>query len=296
MKTAAIINNLKTRLSCPIHQVKQQLTTIALQDDNTPPYQALASCAVDVTKRETLIALTPQEQELANRFSLPAHYRLTQQTTPDTTASLPDLLGSITTYSEERNLGLLFLDIRNFTAILENHPAPTVLHVVRLLFILFSKSIKENGGRIIETGGDSLYAVFGLNTPQAEAVNASIEASFSILTDLQTFNETYAIPHFGLDLEIGIGLHTGTVAVSYSDLDDLGHLTVMGLPVNIAARLQTATKELNNNLIISNEAYRLFNPNATTGAVAINLKGISAPVPVRLLGYPYHNSITVATA
>ncbi|WP_131450777.1 adenylate/guanylate cyclase domain-containing protein [Flavobacterium subsaxonicum] len=290
MKTATFINHLKAHLCCPEQQVKKQLATIAVQqNDNTTSYQAFASCSVDVTKPQTTVYVSPAEQQLAQRYNLPANVTLAQGNTKKGNA-LSDLLGSITTRSEERNLGLLFLDIRNFTSIMEVYPAQTVLHVVRLLFLLFSKSIKENGGRIIETGGDSLYAVFGLDAPLG-AVNDSVKASYAILNDLETFNTSYAIPQFGLDIEIGIGLHKGNVAVSYSDLDDLGHLTVMGLPVNIAARLQAATKELNNNIIISDEAYRILEPTANDDAISIRLKGISAPVPVRLLGYPYHSNL-----
>ncbi|TRW22298.1 adenylate/guanylate cyclase domain-containing protein [Flavobacterium zepuense] len=294
MKKAAIISALKAQLGCPQQRVKKQLVAVATKrKNNTTGYQALASCKVDFSKKQSVIKVSPQQEQLAQRFSLPANVKLNADTAQPNSNGLTELLGSITNPTEERNLALLFLDIRNFTAIMELHPAQTVLQIVRLLFLMFSKSIKENGGRIIETGGDSVYAVFGLDNP-FNAVGNSVTASHSILADLDTFNTLYATPQFGLDLEIGIGLHKGRVAVSYSDLD-YGHLTVMGLPVNIAARLQSATKELNNTIVISDEAYRTLEPNDTTAATLIRLKGISDPVAVRLLGHPYHNGVS-ATA
>src|SRR5882757_626980 len=63
---------------------------------------------------------------------------------------------------DEKELALLFLDIRNFTAFMESRSAYDVIYVIRQLFILFGESIKEAGGRIVETAGDSIYAVFGL--------------------------------------------------------------------------------------------------------------------------------------
>jgi adenylate cyclase len=295
MKTSVLISSIKTHLSCKEHKVKKELTTHAVNNNySNEPYQALASCKVDFKQEPAVVYANEEQQQLLQRFNLPSQYRLEkapnavegQQQEAD---FLPQLLGSITTYSEERNLALLFLDIRNFTSIMELHPAQSVLHIIKVLFLLFSKSIKENGGRIIETGGDSLYAVFGFDTDEQAAVRASVEASYSILDDLEKFNNAYSIPHFGLDIEIGIGLHEGSVVMSYSDLEEIGHLTVMGLPVNIAARLQAATKDLNNNIVISDQAYRFIDPNADDDdAVAIRLKGISTPVAVRMLGYSYH--------
>ena len=294
MKKAAIISAIKAQFGCPQQRVKKQLVTVATKrKSNTTAYQALASCKVNFNKKESVIKVSKQQEQLAKRFSLPANVKLNADAAQPNTSGLTELLGSITNPTEERNLALLFLDIRNFTAIMELHPAQTVLQIVRLLFLMFSKSIKENGGRIIETGGDSVYAVFGLDNP-FNAVGNSVTASHSILADLDTLNTLYATPQFGLDLEIGIGLHKGRVAVSYSDLD-YGHLTVMGLPVNIAARLQSATKELNNTIVISDEAYRTLEPDDASAATLIRLKGISDPVAVRLLGHPYHNGVS-ATA
>jgi len=294
MKKTAIISSLKAQFGCKQQRVKTQLAAVATNINTTNGYQALASCSVDVTKKESVVKVSPQQQQLAQRFSLPANVTLNADAALPNANALTELLGSITTPTEERNLALLFLDIRNFTSIMEVYPAQTVLHVVRLLFLMFSKSIKENGGRIIETGGDSVYAVFGLDNP-FNAVSNSVNASYSILADLDTFNTIYATPQFGLDLEIGIGLHKGNVAVSYSDLEEYGHLTVMGLPVNIASRLQSATKELNNNIVISDEAYRTLQPTDADDPINIRLKGISGPFPVRLLGQPYHNGVS-ATA
>ena len=62
----------------------------------------------------------------------------------------------------------------------------------------------------------------------------------------------------------------------------------MGYPVNVAARLQNATKELNNNFIISTEALKLTNVLLSDHSSSIiHLKGIAEPVNVHLLGKPY---------
>ncbi|MDT3402088.1 adenylate/guanylate cyclase domain-containing protein [Mucilaginibacter terrae] len=190
---------------------------------------------------------------------------------------------------EEKQLALMFLDIRNFTPFMEQRSAYDVIYVIRKLFALFNDSIREAGGRIIETQGDSIYAAFGLNSDVEFAVKASVDASMAIFHDLEVFNATYAQPYFNLNFEIGIGLHQGNVLVGMYDIDYNDHLTIMGLPVNIASRLQSKTKDLNNDLLISEDAYRLLNmPGGDIESRHIKLKGISEPVQVRLMGQPYN--------
>jgi len=65
-------------------------------------------------------------------------------------------------------------------------------------------------------------------------------------------------------------------------------LAVMGKPVNIAARLQEATKTLNNNFIVSEEIFRLIKSKHDFESTEIKLKGLTEPIKVRLLGYNYN--------
>ena len=83
-------------------------------------------------------------------------------------------------------------------------------------------------------------------------------------------------------------MHAGTVIVGNIGLGNSNNLIVMGLPVNIAARLQEATKEINNSFLISEYACS-FVENGTNKfpSAEINLKGISGIQKVFLLGQAY---------
>src|ERR1700744_3129544 len=105
---------------------------------------------------------------------------------------------------------------------------------------------------------------------------------------INLFNEAYAEPYYGRPPEIGVGLHAGKVFVGEFGLDQAPQLSVMGLPVNIASRLQAKTKELNNDLIISEDAYQLLaDDKARVSHQTVELQGISHSQEVRLLGKPY---------
>ena len=187
----------------------------------------------------------------------------------------------------EQELALFFLDIRNFTPFMERYLAFDVIHIVRRLFVLFRKAIEKWKGQIIETAGDGFYAVFGFDTTVQEAANQAFAAATEILSDLQAFNRNYAEKHFYHHFQAGIGLHTGKVVVGNIGIGVNNNLTVMGLPVNVASRIQSATKTLNNSLLVSKEFYQLLEPKPDCHQAEITLKGLTDKYQLFLCGHPF---------
>jgi adenylate cyclase len=189
---------------------------------------------------------------------------------------------------EERKLALFFLDIRNFTPFIEEHLPFDVIHIMRRLFRIFANAIEENNGKIIETAGDGFYAVFGLKSGLRAAVQAAVNAGYRIFEDVAFFNQTYLQDYFNHHFEVGIGLHVGRVILGNVGIGVNNNLTVMGFPVNVAARLQAATRELNNSFIISDKAFQLLKKQPPAVLCAnISLKGVKEPLAVNLIGKPY---------
>lgn len=196
-----------------------------------------------------------------------------------------DTIGEI---GECRKLALFFIDIRSFTPFLETNLPFDVIHIMRRIFGLFKNAILQYNGSIIDTAGDGLYAVFGMNSNIRQAAEMAVLAGLRILADLHIFNNTYLRPYFKHTFEAGIGVHTGRVVVGNVGIGLSQNLTVMGYPVNIAARLQDATKTLNNSFVISAAAYRLLKkPPYAIGAGSLQLKGVSNACDVFLIGKPY---------
>lgn len=193
-----------------------------------------------------------------------------------------------TRLDKEQELAILFLDIRNFTGLMESQPTQTVIEVVRRLFTAFNQVVKKFEGKVVEIAGDSLYAVFGLQTELKESVNNAYQAAKMMFQTVNLFNEAYTEPYYGGPLEIGVGLHAGNVFVGEFGLDNAPQLSVMGLPVNIAARLQAKTKELDNDFIMSEDAYLLLTDDkAIVRHQTVKLQGISQGQQVRLAGKRY---------
>jgi adenylate cyclase len=199
-----------------------------------------------------------------------------------------DTQSDLQNIGEEKELALLFLDIKNFTPFIENYLAFDVIHVMRRLFGLFRKCIEMNAGQIIETAGDGLYAVFGFKEDVATAVNNASKAGHSILEELDKFNEQYLEKYFNHFFQVGIGLHAGKVIVGNVGIGVNNNLTVMGLPVNVASRLQAATRELNNSFIVSKEVYDQLQDPPVSEMQHLDLKGIRDHLPVYAIGHPFH--------
>ena len=198
-----------------------------------------------------------------------------------------DTLTDLEYTGEEKELALFFLDIRNFTGFINTYLPFDVIHIMRRLFNLFRKVIEQNNGRIIETEGDGFYAVFGFETTPQKAVENATHAGFQLFSEIAIFNETYLYKHFLHNFKVGIGLHTGNVIIGNIGIGVNNNLTVMGAPVNIAARLQAATKEYNNSFIISGKAYNLLSAKPPGSAATAKLRGIKDSIDIYLIGEPY---------
>lgn len=190
----------------------------------------------------------------------------------------------------EKELALFFLDIKNFTPFVESYLPFDVIHVVRRLFFIFNNVINKLKGKIVETAGDGLYAVFGVDTNIREAADMALEASRLIVQELNILNEEYLQKYFFTFFEVGIGIHSGKVIMGKVRIADKYTESIMGMPVNIAARLQAMTRELNNNIIISEELAKHSTASFTIPLNHVKLKGIDNDIPIYLIGSPFANA------
>lgn len=195
-------------------------------------------------------------------------------------------------WSQETNceveMALFFLDIRNFTPLTERHEASDVIHIVKKLFSTFHKIIRNRHGLIIETSGDGFYAAFGMNGHINEAMNEAVKAGMAILRVLDQLNKSSLENTIRQRIDIGIGIHAGKVATGNLALGARSHLVVMGYAVNVASRIQAATKEFNNNMIVSSTIFPRLTPQPENAQkVTADLRGVAEPMDLYLIGRPY---------
>ncbi|MBL7858127.1 MAG: adenylate/guanylate cyclase domain-containing protein [Cyclobacteriaceae bacterium] len=191
---------------------------------------------------------------------------------------------------EEKELVMLFIDIRNFTIFVETYLPFDVIYIVRKLLTLFAQAVTKFGGEIIETAGDELFVVFN-DDDLLEPAESAIAAGHTILEMLDEFNIKYG-QLYKTPFEVGIGVHADKVIVGNIVLPGISKKSVMGLGVNATARLQGITKVLNNSFIVSDEVMEQLTIRPKTESHSVFLKGISRPYKVHFLGKPY-SSVTI---
>jgi len=140
----------------------------------------------------------------------------------------------------EREVTVLFVDIRSFTRLAEGLQAPRVVSLLNEIFQLVTDRILDYGGTVDKFMGDSVMAYFGAPIPDAnhpiQAVSTAIEIRNAIAARNQQIKVDDTTKRLAVD--VGIGIHTGPVVVGNIGSDHRTDFTAIGDPVNVAQRLE----------------------------------------------------------
>lgn len=155
----------------------------------------------------------------------------------------------------ERDLVVLFGDLRDFTRLSENRLPYDTVFVLNRYFRAMGEAIEAAGGRVDKFIGDGVMALFGIDTPAAEAARNGLAAARAMASALDQVNEELG---FELDapLRMGLGLHLGPVILGQMGYGSGRALTAIGDTVNVASRLEALTKEVGCVLIASDRVLR----------------------------------------
>ncbi|MBO9449063.1 adenylate/guanylate cyclase domain-containing protein [Tropicibacter sp. R16_0] len=178
---------------------------------------------------------------------------------------------------QERQLAILFLDMRGFTARTTGQLPYDVVFLLNRFFDAIVPSIMQAGGTVDKYLGDGLLAVFETaDTPSS--ARAALKAAAEVGRALEEFNQT-------LDTEgdpsvrIGIGVHLGNLVLG--EIGSAGHAprTIIGDTVNAASRLEGQTKELGVELLVSEAVLNEAGVDVTSLELqSFELRGVSEPL------------------
>jgi PAS domain S-box-containing protein len=154
----------------------------------------------------------------------------------------------------QQEMTVLFSDIRSFTTISEGMTPQDNFQFINAFLSRMEPAIVENNGFIDKYIGDAIMALFGGSADDA------VKGGLAMLKMLNEYNTTRGRPGRPT-LQIGIGIHTGSLMLGtvggYSRMDG----TVISDAVNLAARIENLTKEYGVSLLISQQTLsRLQNP------------------------------------
>ena len=150
---------------------------------------------------------------------------------------------------DERELAILFADIRGFTRFAEPLPPHDVVHVLNRWFHLVGAPILKAGGHIDNYMGDGIMALFGLDATPDPAGRA-VSAALAMLEATESL-KPYLLSAYGSAFDIGVGIHYGEVVVGSIGAIGRERVTAIGDAVNFASRIESANKLAGTRLLVS---------------------------------------------
>ncbi len=179
---------------------------------------------------------------------------------------------------EERQLAVLFLDMRGFTARTTGQLPYDIVFLLNRFFDAIVPAINAQGGTVDKYMGDGLLAMFE-TTNAASSASAGLRAAAEIGRALQRFNERLATED-SQPVRIGMGLHLGDLVLGEIGAAKDAPRTIIGDAVNVASRLEAETKALGVELLVSDKVLHAAGMQCDPRALRnFNLRGVSAPIP-----------------
>ncbi len=159
----------------------------------------------------------------------------------------------------DADVSLLFCDIVGFSRISERLTPQQTVDWIGDVMETFSQAVMSTNGTVVDYIGDEIIAMWGAPLPNAEHAAAACQAAVKMIMSLDELNERWSAK-LGEPLQVGIGINSGVVRVGNTGSKHKLKYGPLGSAVNIASRVQGATRYLRTPVLI-------------TGATAQRLKG-----------------------
>jgi adenylate cyclase len=155
---------------------------------------------------------------------------------------------------ERRRITVLFSDIRGFTAMAERMRPEEVVELLSEFFSLMVDVILRYQGTIDKFLGDGMMVIFGAPIDDPDQEEHAVLAALEMQRELTELTATWAAQG-RRTFKIGIGINSGSAVVGNIGSQEHMEYTAIGDTVNLAARLETATKELCADIVVSEQTY-----------------------------------------
>lgn len=223
-----------------------------------------STCRVRVISgEESLSPISAEETRVLERVGAPPHVRLACQAIPSEDVSIVPLLPPNASVKEsrrrspdlagqEKDIAILFADLRSFTQFSEKKLPYDVVFVLNRYFAHMGEAVEAAGGHLDKFIGDGVMALFGTKSDAQTGAREALKAAKEMSKKLADLNEQLK-DELDEPLRIGIGIHLGAAIIGEMGYGTATGLTAIGDSVNTASRLESMTKEFAAQLIFSED-------------------------------------------
>jgi adenylate cyclase len=179
--------------------------------------------------------------------------------------------------SENRELTILFVDIRGFTRIAETMPPEGLREYLNAFLTAMTEVVHRHGGTVDKYIGDAVMAFWGAPLTDPQHADRAVHAALAMLVEVARLNRGHRAR--GLpEMSVGIGVNTGVVRVG-----DMGSrlrrtYTVIGDAVNLAARFEALTRTYDQPIIVGETTVAQAAGHRFDALGSVQLAGRSEPV------------------
>ena len=160
---------------------------------------------------------------------------------PRQVKKLQDDPSSLVLGGERRYCTFLFTDVRGFTAMSEKLEPEEVTEIMNKALTIQADAVKEYDGMVDKYIGDAMMAIFNAPIDLPNHETAAVLCAKEIQDKIKQAN---------LGVEIGIGVNSGYAVVGNMGSETRFDYTAIGDAVNLAARLESSTKEVGEDIVI----------------------------------------------
>ncbi len=152
--------------------------------------------------------------------------------------------------AEQREVSILFCDLRDSTALGEKLSMNELMRLLNQYFEMVTEVVFKNGGMITKFIGDGILAVYNAPVDVRDHADAALRSALEIHTQMGDLNRRWG-DWLAARLNVGVGIHSGVVFSGNVGSALRLEYTIIGDPVNVAARVEDLTKEFSARILIT---------------------------------------------
>jgi adenylate cyclase len=182
---------------------------------------------------------------------------------------------------EEKNLTVMFSDVRGFTTYSEKHTPHDVVAILNEYLSQMTYLVFQTEGTLDKYIGDAIMAFWGAPAHQPDNAYRACSTALGMVDLLHNVLH----PKWELEgkekLQIGIGLNSGPMVVGFVGSESIKSYTLIGDAVNLGSRLEGTTKEYHVEIIIAETTYeQVKNDMLCRELDLIKVKGKNEPIRI----------------